>query len=82
MFFVFEVHIALDISITRLHRWDVVFYSTYGFPHYGFHNFKSQNNFLHQSLKQRLTLEKRSDATLYGFLYSFCIPFVQPPIAR
>lgn len=59
----------------------MLFYSTYGFPHYGFHKFKSQNNFLHQPFKQRLTLEKRSEQTLYGFLDLFCIPFVQLPIA-
>lgn len=30
---------------------------------------KNQSNLLHQPFKQRLTLEKSSEATLYGFLY-------------
>lgn len=49
----------------------MVFYSIYGFLRYGFHNFKNQSNFLHKPFKQRLTLEKCSEATLYGFLSQF-----------
>lgn len=55
----YSMHIDREIFSVHLPRKDLAFYSTYGFPHDAFHNFKSQNNFLHQPFKLRLTLKKQ-----------------------